>query len=141
IAAALAADPAARRVALRNVFGLQSSLQQRKGGVFAEARSLLLWHQKMPVRDGDRSVRIVLPCLRANVGDSPAVLGDRRARVRVARPGRAQVLDREVDRLGEPITLPFADELEDRRHLEKCTDHATVYRRQVRVADDAWIEA
>src|SRR5258708_37902103 len=50
---------------------------------------------------GDRLGRIVLPGLCLESDDAPALLDDRRLGIAVQRAARAQVVDRQADRLGQ----------------------------------------
>src|SRR5262249_41432784 len=66
---------------------------------------------------------------------APAVVHDLGPPERVARTGRAQVVDAEVDRLRNALAVRELDRLHERRQLEERADHAAVQRRQRDVPD------
>src|SRR4030088_2448808 len=80
-------------------------VQWRKADV-VWTRLLLIDVRRAPKHEmtegrGDRLGRIVLPGLCLESDDAPARLDDRRLGIAVQRAARAQVVDREADRLGQ----------------------------------------
>src|ERR1700738_4731045 len=89
---------------------------------------------------GDRLGRIVLPGLCRESDDAPALLDDRRLGIAVQWAARAQVVDRQADRLGQRQGAELARHTHNRRRFEEGSGHAAVDGGQDRVADDLWRE-
>src|SRR5207302_4405783 len=89
---------------------------------------------------GDRLGRILLPGLCLESDDAPALLDDRRPGVAVQREARAQVVDRQADRLGQRYGAELARHAHNRRRFEEGAGHAAVDGGQDRVADALWRE-
>src|SRR5262249_6124923 len=92
--------------------------------------------EELAVTRGHRARRIVLPPNHMDDGDATPELEDVGARTCGRRAGRAQIVDREVDRLGPAGGAALVDQSENRRQLEECAQDAAVNRRQHYVADD-----
>src|SRR5258705_12958297 len=89
---------------------------------------------------GDWLGRIVLPSLCLESDDAPALLDDRRLGIAVQRAARAQVVDRQADRLGQRQGAELARHTHNRRRFEEGAGHAAVDGGQDRVADGLWRE-
>src|SRR6476660_740993 len=89
---------------------------------------------------GDRLGRIVLPGVCLESDDAPALLDDRRLGIAVQRAARAQVVDRQADRLGQRQGAELARHTYNRGRFEEGAGHAAVDGGQDRVADDLWRE-
>src|SRR5262245_53053505 len=86
---------------------------------------------------GDGLAGIVLPGLRLEGDDAPALLDDRDAGKTVERAAGAQIVDGEPDRFRRSGHAELAGDANDRRGFQEGAGHAAMDRRQDRVADDA----
>src|SRR6056297_3230003 len=119
---------------------------------------ILSGHEEMARGLGKGARAVVLPRLDLDRGIAPPGPRDLRARIGIARQTRAQVIDREIDRLGQSRQLPgnklfgveavILDSLpehgpaqpDDRRDLEKGRRRPAVQGWQVRITDQAFLE-
>ncbi len=89
----------------------------------------------MGVCSGDRARPILLPSLRAYARDAPSKSGHLRDREGVNRTTRAQVVDRDVDRLGNTQRFPLQEDCEYRGGFEQSADRSPMQRTDERVAN------
>ena len=97
--------------------------------------------QEVTVQCSNRARVLVLPGFCAYVADAPAVLGDDGAGVSVDRFAGAQIVDADVDGLGQVFAFGLEHQLNHGRHFEKGADDAAVQCGQNRVADQLLAEA
>src|SRR6056297_2896851 len=144
-------------VALEITIG--TAMRRTRAWVTARAGSLIApRHEEMPRGLREGAAAVVLPRLDMDAGIAPPRTVDLRARIGVARQPRAQVIDREIDRLGQARQAPLRQRVgidraaldllpegrpaqpDDRGDLEKRGGGPAVQRRQDRVADELVVE-
>ena len=91
--------------------------------------------QEVAGHAGDRLGAAVLPALDLNIGDAAADLAQDRPGKGRLRAGGPQVLDGDVDGLGDPPFRLGQRQLGQRRHLHEGADHPAMQGREHRVAD------
>src|SRR5581483_1599469 len=90
----------------------------------------------MPECRGDGLGWIVLPGLRLESDDAPALLDDGDAGETVERAARAKIIDGEADRLRARRRAELARDTDDRRCFQKGAGHAAMDCGEDRIADD-----